>query len=40
MIMVLDDGRIAEYGPREELARHPSSRFSQLLRAGVEEVLA
>jgi ATP-binding cassette, subfamily B, bacterial len=40
MIMILDDGRIAEYGPCEELARHPSSRFSQLLRAGVEEVLA
>jgi ATP-binding cassette, subfamily B, bacterial len=40
MIMILDDGCIAEYGPREELARHPGSRFSQLLRAGVEEVLA
>jgi ABC-type multidrug transport system fused ATPase/permease subunit len=39
-LMILDDGRIAEYGPREELARHPGSRFSQLLRAGAEEVLA
>jgi ABC-type multidrug transport system fused ATPase/permease subunit len=39
-IMILDDGWIAEYGPREELARNPGSRFSQLLRAGVEEVLA
>jgi ABC-type multidrug transport system fused ATPase/permease subunit len=39
-IMILDDGWIAEYGPREELARNPGSRFSQLVRAGVEEVLA
>jgi len=39
MIMILDDGRIAEYGPREELARDPDSRFWQLLRTGAEEVL-
>lgn len=39
-IMTLGDGRILEYGPREELARSPDSRFHALLRAGLEEVLA
>lgn len=40
LIMVLGDGRIQEYGPREELAHTPDSRFAALLRVGLEEVLA
>jgi ABC-type multidrug transport system fused ATPase/permease subunit len=39
-IMILEDGRIAEQGRRVELARDPASRFSALLRVGLEEVLA
>jgi ABC-type multidrug transport system fused ATPase/permease subunit len=39
-IMILDKGRILEYGPREELARDPASRFHQLMRTGLEEMLA
>jgi ABC-type multidrug transport system fused ATPase/permease subunit len=31
-IMILDQGRILEYGPRLELAAEPSSRYAQLLR--------
>jgi ABC-type multidrug transport system fused ATPase/permease subunit len=38
-IMILDDGAIAEYGPRAELVADPDSRFSQLLHTGVQEVL-
>ncbi|MDQ2743008.1 MAG: ABC transporter ATP-binding protein/permease [Chloroflexota bacterium] len=38
-IMILDDGRIAEHGPRVDLLLDPASRFSRLLRAGLEEVL-
>jgi ABC-type multidrug transport system fused ATPase/permease subunit len=38
-IMVLDGGTCQEYGPREALERDPDSRFAQLLRAGMEEVL-
>ena len=30
-IMILDAGRIVEYGPREQLASQPSSRFYQWL---------
>jgi ATP-binding cassette subfamily B protein/ATP-binding cassette subfamily C protein len=37
-ILVLDDGRILEYGHREDLADDPTSRFSQLLKRGLEEV--
>jgi hypothetical protein len=29
----LQEGRIAEYGPREQLARDAQSRFHELLRA-------
>jgi ATP-binding cassette, subfamily B, bacterial len=36
-IMVLADGRIVEFGPREELARDPSSRYSTLLRLSSEQ---
>jgi ATP-binding cassette subfamily B protein len=39
-IMILKDGRIDEHGPREQLACDPGSRFSELLRAGLEETLA
>jgi len=39
-ILILEDGRVAEFGPREELSANPASRFSQLLRTGLEEALA
>ncbi len=39
-IMILEDGRIVEYGPRAKLANEPNSRFHRLLQAGLEEVLA
>ena len=39
-ILVLGDGRILEYGSRDELAHAPDSRFAALLRVGLEEVLA
>jgi len=35
-ILILDEGRIAEHGPRAALARDPASRFAQLLHAGLE----
>ncbi len=38
-IMILESGRIAEFGDRAALADDPSSRFAQLLRTGLEEVL-
>lgn len=38
-VLVLDAGRVAEYGRREQLAVDPSSRFARMLRAGMEEVL-
>lgn len=38
-IMILDDGKIAEYGEREKLATDPASRFYGLLQTGLEEVL-
>lgn len=39
-IMILDGGRVIEYGEREDLAADDGSRFSQLLRTGLQEVLA
>lgn len=39
-IMILEDGRIVEYGPRAILANDPNSRFYSLLQTGLEEVLA
>ena len=39
-IMVLDDGRVREHGPRAALAADPISLFARLLRTGWEEVLA
>jgi ATP-binding cassette subfamily B protein len=38
-ILILQDGRILEYGPRRALAAQPDSRFAQLLRTGMQEVL-
>jgi ABC-type multidrug transport system fused ATPase/permease subunit len=39
-ILILEGGRIVEYSKREALAQDPDSRFSQLLRVGMEEALA
>ena len=39
-ILILEDGRVAEYGPRRALARDPGSRFYSLLQTGLEEMLA
>jgi ATP-binding cassette subfamily B protein len=39
-IMILEDGRIVEHGPRLELADNPESRFYQLLQTGLEEAMA
>jgi ABC-type multidrug transport system fused ATPase/permease subunit len=38
LILVLEHGRVAEYGPREALAGDTASRFHKLLRAGLAEV--
>jgi ATP-binding cassette, subfamily B, bacterial len=39
-ILILDQGKISEYGDRKRLAADSSSRFYQLLQTGMEEVLA
>lgn len=39
-ILILHEGRVIEFGSRAALAADPNSRFSQLLRTGLEEVLA
>lgn len=39
-VMILDHGRVVEYGRRAELAADQSSRFARLLRTGLEDVLA
>ncbi len=39
-ILIMEDGRVVEYGPRARLAADPDSRFSRLLQVGLEEVLA
>ena len=39
-IMILEQGSICERGGREALARDPTSRFSRVLKTGLEEVLA
>jgi len=38
-IVILEDGRIVEQGPRAALAQDASSRFSELPRTGLEQVL-
>jgi ATP-binding cassette, subfamily B, bacterial len=40
LVLVLDRGRVAELGRREELAADPDSRLAALLRSGRGEVLA
>jgi ATP-binding cassette subfamily B protein len=39
-ILILDQGRSVEFGPRTELAAMPNSHFAGLLRTGLEEALA
>ncbi|MFT3893660.1 MAG: ATP-binding cassette domain-containing protein [Anaerolineales bacterium] len=39
-ILILEEGTIQEFGTRQELAADPGSRFSALLKTGLEEVLA
>ena len=38
-IMILEDGRITEFGDRVALAANPGSRFAELMRTGMDEVL-
>jgi ATP-binding cassette subfamily B protein len=38
-ILILEYGRVLEYGERTQLVADPNSRFAQLLRSGIEEVL-
>jgi len=38
IIMILEEGRIVEYGPRTTLASNPNSRFYKLLQTGLEAV--
>jgi ATP-binding cassette subfamily B protein len=39
-ILILENGRVVEYGPRVSLAADPRSRFYSLLQTGLEEALA
>jgi ATP-binding cassette, subfamily B, bacterial len=39
-ILILENGRLMEHGPRIALANDPASRFYRLLQTGLEEVLA
>ena len=39
-ILILEEGRVCENGPREQLVRDSHSRFAQLLHVGIEEALA
>ena len=38
-ILILERGAVVEYGPREDLMADPDSRFTALLRTGLEEAL-
>jgi ATP-binding cassette subfamily B protein len=38
-ILILEDGRVEEWGARRALAADPGSRFAQLLQTGLTEVL-
>jgi ATP-binding cassette, subfamily B, bacterial len=38
-ILVLDRGRVREHGDRAALATNPTSRYAELLRTGLQEVL-
>jgi ATP-binding cassette subfamily B protein len=37
--LILEEGRVREHGRRETLEQDPASRYAQLLRAGMDEVL-
>lgn len=39
-ILILEDGRVCEYGERRQLAANPASHFSRLLKTGLVEVMA
>jgi ATP-binding cassette, subfamily B, bacterial len=39
VIMILENGRIREFGPYHQLAHDPGSRFYHLLQTGLDEVL-
>ena len=39
-ILILEDGRVREYGERVQLVQNQESRFAELLRTGLQEVLA
>lgn len=39
-LMILEDGRVCERGPRADLVANPDSRYAQLLRVGMEDALA
>jgi ABC-type multidrug transport system fused ATPase/permease subunit len=39
-ILILENGRVVEFGPRVTLNADPASRFYRLLQTGLEEVLA
>src|SRR5262252_2208407 len=39
-ILVMERGRVAEFGPREDLERDRGSRFARLLRGGLAEATA
>ena len=38
-VLIMEEGHVAEYGDRRALAANADSRFSQLLRTGLDEVL-
>jgi ATP-binding cassette subfamily B protein len=39
-VLILEAGRVVEFGERRALAADPGSRLSRLLEAGMEDVLA
>jgi ATP-binding cassette subfamily B protein len=39
-ILIVEDGRVVEFGSRVELMANPSSVFNRLLSTGLEEVMA
>lgn len=39
-LLILENGRVVEYGSRADLASNPSSRYANLRRTGLEEVMA
>ena len=39
-VLIIEEGRIREFGSREALAADPASRFSTLVKTGMEDVLA